>query len=257
MVQIVHSYPVLLSLIFYAASLGDTEAWMEPSPKAQTILLSVRGQLGLARRYFRLFRFVDAFYSAQMLYNSLSSSAATSEKGGKKTGFQTDVWLDIFARTFNGMYLLLETSTMVDALGIAGLSVWGPQRTVLINIEAQRFWLFALVCGAVSGCVKVLSLYAMAPVPETGDGFGTGEKVDKAKVKARKEQALKRRQEVQAKLRGILNKVVSDLLDTTIPGVIVGWMNIDPGLVGAAMLITTFLTGKDVWDRCGREVGKM
>lgn len=256
-VQILHSYPVLLSLILYATSLGDPEAYTKHnSPKTDFILVAVRSQLGLARRYFRLFRFVDSFYGAHVLYTSLSSSAATSETGSKRTSFPTDVWLDIFARTFNGMYLLLEASTTVDALGISGLSVWGREWTILINIEAQRFWLFALVCGALSGCVKILSLYAMAPVPETGDGFGTGEKVDQEKVKARKEQALKHRQEVKAKSRGLLKKVVSDLLDTTIPGVIVGWMNIEPGLVGIAMLITTFITGKDVWDRCGREVRK-
>jgi hypothetical protein len=47
------------------------------------------------------------------------------------------------------------------------------------------------------------------------------------------------------------------LLDMPLPGSIISWIPASEGTVGLLMLTTSFLTGVDVWERCGREVGRV
>jgi hypothetical protein len=190
----------------------------------------------------------------------------------------------MLGRTFNGMYLLLESCTFVDALQIEGLRVWTPEWEKTITVEAQRFWLFALVCGVLAGLLKVLKVLAYTPVPATGDvtqsakvGVDDTQEKDNATEdgatkqefnireeqerlrsivkQTRKRRALWRRV-VKAKLHGLGRAVVANALDTVLPGTVIGWIDAEPGTVGVAMFITSILTGMDVWERCGREVSE-
>ncbi|KAJ9151416.1 hypothetical protein NKR23_g3105 [Pleurostoma richardsiae] len=280
LLQVMIFYPVITGLILFTASMGSRSAWAAPSPQMGAILLALRGNVAMARRWFRLFRFVESFNGAYKLYASLSAPAipaASSEKGGKAAtpaakamaGGGAEVWLDILSRSFNGMYLLLETVTLPDALGIDGLRPWGALAGPLF-VESQRFWFLALACSALSGAVKLTKVFAHAPVPETGEGYGLGEKEGEEErpewerererlrraVAARKAQRVAWRREVKTRSRGIVRKLAADFLDMAIPGAVVGWVRVDAGTVGVVMLVTTYLTGKEVWERCGREVGK-
>lgn len=200
----------------------------------------------------------------------------------------------MLSRTFNGMYLLLEASTMAEALQIEGLAVWSPEWTRTLTIEAQRFWLFALVCAVLSGLLKILKVMAYTPVPEVGDVFseekeknktdaspatttasgdqgvteekekntGEEEAFDMVKeqerlrriVQKRKAGRVLWRRAVRAQIHGLGRSVTASALDIVLPGTAVGWVNADPGTVGVAQLVTTVLTGMDVWERCGREL---
>ncbi|KAK6086654.1 hypothetical protein SCUP515_00220 [Seiridium cupressi] len=275
--QILSSYPASLGLF---VSLLDISAASPPSySQTHTVLLALRQRLGLARRFFRVFRFLDSFNSAQKLYANISPQSGTK----RPLWVHLESYLDVFGRTFNGMYLLLETSTMVDALQIEGLRVWTPEWERVVTIEAQRFWLFALVCGVLSGLLKALKVLAYTPVPamgdvtqsekiggkdDTKDGEIANEKQAEEEFDVKKEQqrmktivnkARKRRvlwrKEVTTKLHGLGRSIVAGALDIVLPGTIVGWINADPGTVGVVMFVTSVLTGLDVWERCGREVG--
>lgn len=187
------------------------------------------------------------------------------------------------ARTFNGLYLLLEATTTVDALAVPGLRVWTPERERVVLVEAQRFWLFALACGLLYNLLEILNVLAYTPVPAAGSGFGVGtdepedekreekseligekkKSVDELKreqqrlraiVRGRKEQRRLWRREVQGKISKLGRGAIANALDTVIPGSVVGWLNVEPGTVSLAMFVTTILTGMDVWERCGREV---
>ena len=180
------------------------------------------------------------------------------------------------------MYLLLETAHFPDALGVEGLSLWG-EHAPAVAVEAQRFWFLSLVCGALAGTVRLVELWASAPVPDTGstcgggegkeqededgvaEGSSTGEKAKskganepqkqrQREAERRKEQRLVRQRERAGRSRKIVRRLVADVLDLTIPGSIVGYINLDDGPVGLAMFITTILTGLEVWERCGVEV---
>jgi hypothetical protein len=131
--------------------------------------------------------------------------------------------------------------------------------------------------------VRLVELWASAPVPDTGstcgggegkeqededgvaEGISTGEKAKskganepqkqrQREAERRKEQRLVRQRERAGRSRKIVRRLVADVLDLTIPGSIVGYINLDDGPVGLAMFITTILTGLEVWERCGVEV---
>ncbi|KAI1826791.1 peroxisomal biogenesis factor 11 [Xylaria intraflava] len=244
--QILTSYTLPLHyLLHLQQTLTGTPT---PAKTATAVLLALRSHIGLARRYFRLFKFLESFHAAQTLYASPGLSAA--------------VWLDVLSRTFNGMYLLLEASTTLDALGIDGLAPWGPALDRAVNVEAQRFWLFALAFGALGGLVRIFAVFASAGEKgavskegkETGKGKGTvSDGKDGAASDAR---TVVWTPAVRSKVFGLGRGVVANVLDITLPGTVVGWVPASSGVVGLAMFVTTLLTGFDVWERCGREVRK-
>lgn len=316
-VMVVISYPLLLDNFTQLVMLGNQHIWTDPRATGVVVLNDLKGHLGLARRFFRMFRFLESFYAAHQLYTSLYSQpskptpavtteAAPSERAStvsdakarpqeadnaaqpaptpavtqaahqhhancrhrRRSGPPAEAWLDIFGRTFNGMYLLLESLCLVDALQVPGFSLWGPQWASILFVEGQRFWLFALGCGVASGMIKFVKLLAYAPVPPTGEGYGTGEKRDESEMAdwekererlrkimwVRKEQRKLWKSNIKVKSKGLVRKGVADLLDMAMPGTIVGWWKADQGTLGVILIVTTYLTGWEVWERCGREV---
>ncbi|KAL0941925.1 uncharacterized protein CTRU02_204686 [Colletotrichum truncatum] len=76
----------------------------------------------------------------------------------------------------------------------------------------------------------------------------------RAIVVKRREERKRWRGQVAVTVKTLGRKVISDSLDCLIPGVILGWIDISPGAVGVAMFITTLMTSKDIWERCGAVV---
>ncbi|KAI1423116.1 hypothetical protein F5Y12DRAFT_555357 [Xylaria sp. FL1777] len=294
--QILSSYTLPFECLLAALAILAPGSAGAADARATThaALVALRGQLALARRYFRLFRFLESFLAAQKLYASLShgplpppppttssSSSSSSSSSAPSTSSRfgnTAVWIDVFGRTFNGMYLLLEASTIADAQRIPGFAVWGPELEARIAVEGQRFWLFTLVCGVLAGLVRIADVlvpYAPAPVSvghgdvDSKEGDGASEKGEDSVVGADGEDEktggekggkeaqvdqLAKRREIQSKISGLGRRVVSDALDITLPGSVVGWVPVSTGTVGLAMFVTTVLTSMDIWERCGREV---
>ncbi|RYO85813.1 hypothetical protein DL766_003769 [Monosporascus sp. MC13-8B] len=291
--QILSSYTLPFNLLIHLFTLSTEKP---PSPAStHVILLALRQRFALARRFLRLFRFLESFSAAQKLYLSAASAAAEGPGDSKAqrrvgdTGIDAEVWLDIFGRTFNGMYLLLEASTIVEALEIDGLAVWAPETGGRVSIEAQRFWLFALVCGVLAGLARIIKVLAYTPGQSTGEDYSQGtvdenggvagavpeDKDQEGKTETEKnltnqerasqwdiaEEKQKTREmswrQAQANVRGLTCSVMANALDIALPGTAVGWLNLESGTVGVAMFITSILTGWDVWERCGREVSGM
>lgn len=299
--------PFLTSGFTKFVALGNRHVWVEPRTASIAALGQLRGTVALSRRFFRIFRFLESFQAAHVIYTSFYVSPTpttstgpggqerTTLDGGEKdgddanqekpkpehkcsnpncrnhrppkpsSGIPAEAWLDIFSRTFNGMYLLLEASTLIDAMAIQGLSLFGSHWFPILNVEAQRFWFFALVCGLVGGLLKLVKLVAYGPVPQTGEGYGLGgggkdekemaewerqrERMRKI-VWARKEGRRLWKMEIRTRGYRIARRCVADLLDLAVPGVAVGWVRVAPGTVGACMVVSTWLTGLEVWERC-------
>lgn len=257
--QIIASFPALFGL--FLATLDFTTTKTHAPAQTLTILLALRQRMNLARRFFRLFRFIESFHAAHRLYVSIAPSAQAGEKQ-KNTTPQPEAWLDVLARTFNGMYLLLDAPAIVSELRIDGLQLWSPETDRLVMIEAQRFWLFALACGALSAFVKMQRLRAAARAAKVAGGGSGARQTRKNTTVAtidEKEQEKKQAAKVEEKVRtkqlhGLARNVVANSLDIILPGAVVGWIDASPGTVGIAMLVTTILTAMDAWERCGREV---
>lgn len=59
---------------------------------------------------------------------------------------------------------------------------------------------------------------------------------------------------VRKQIKVFWRDAVANALDIVLPGVVVGWIHVGPGVVGLAMLTTTILTMQGVWERCGKAV---
>lgn len=253
--MILTSYPLLIASI-----LSSSPEAVHVS--AETLLRQLQGRLNIARRWMRLFRFLEAFQAGWTLYLS--------------KGKTLDTWLDAHAKTCLGMFGMLESITLFDLLAVDHLEIFGRERTASLNIEAQKFWLVALYLSALSSCVKLVRLFAQRPVPPTGDGFGMGHEpgkdgsAEKDAVPEQEKSGLekmkdrnRRKREQKAWLKKVHEEMVAlgmkllgDVLDLVIPASVVGWVQVDPGLVGIAMFSSTIITGIFIWKRHGREIAK-
>ncbi|KAI0849690.1 peroxisomal biogenesis factor 11 [Daldinia vernicosa] len=249
-VQILSNFTLPFNVLLQVFILTTEKA---PSPAATRVVLKGLNQrLGLARRFFRLFRFLDSFNAAQKLSSKLS--AAQGQKGtAAPRGFLSQVhpWIDVFSKTFMGMYLLLEASTMVDALQVPGLAIWTAERERTITVEGQRFWLFSLVCSAVYNILEISFTLSSAPPPAPAEKAAASSEKKAASREKRKQEP---KQEITTKVYKLGRGATASILDIVLPGSVVGWIKADPGTVGIAMFATTILTSMDVWERCGREV---
>lgn len=168
--------------------------------------------------------------------------------------------LDALSGTFNGMYLLLEAITLPDVLRMPGLAILGPEMEQYFKVESQRCWFLALVCTALACLIRINNLRGQPrrqevnaePVKEDSISkkrpngkvkFTEKEKDDEAAERARVSE-LKRR---------LTRKMVASTLDLALPGSVIGWVPAPAAVVGGIMLTTSYLTGLDVWERCGRE----
>lgn len=342
--MVILSQPFLTSGFVKLVAYGNEHVWDEPRVASTAALTDLRVKVALVRRFFRVFRFLESFRAAHMIYTSFyapvpalpeapvkeanvkppetaaqSLGSGAEKEGDKKdldtqraepspsapapnqahrhgpncrhhqaqpkltsTGPPAEAWLDMLGRTFNGMYLLLEALTLIDVMQLPGLPLWGAQWTSVLNVEGQRFWFLALACGIVSGLLKLVKLVAHGPVPQTGEGYGTGEtgqvsthdgsgadgeanvmpewqrQREKMRriVYARKEARKAWKREIGTRGYGLARRCVADLFDLPVPGSVVGWVRVEPVTVGLVMVVSTWLTGLEVWERCGREIKK-
>jgi hypothetical protein len=204
-----------------------------------------------------MFRFLDNFNIAHRLWLSLSFSSPGHNSSMLSSSRRVEISLDMLGRTFNGMYLLLETSLLLNAFDIDELRPWGGYAHQ-IGIEAQRFWFLALVCGVLVGIVRLWNIWVSESSPRSTDSSRTVKKgkekksprdIAKANSSPGEESRLRR-----ARTWIVFRRLVADILDLPVPGSVVGWVNVDSGTVGIVMLGSTLLTAWEVWDRCGREL---
>ncbi|CAK7563466.1 MAG: hypothetical protein SEPTF4163_001335 [Sporothrix epigloea] len=253
LLQLVVSVPVLLATV---------SAWLLPVPvdksgdsqtiavyDATALLVGARDRVNLVRRVLRMLQFVGCFHRAHQLYTSLFFSTTESTPGqvGRRRR-QYETCLDAFAATFAGIYLLLETAALVDALDVPGLTVWGPERAEWLDVEGQRYWFLSLSCSVMVGLLRMANLTDDLPLPAKTD---KNETADAEKEKENQVKAI--RQERRNRLVALGRRLVADAFDVLLPGAVVGWTPLTPATVGLVMTFTTLLTGYDVWLRCGRE----
>lgn len=260
--HIIASFSTLLSIVAYLGFYSRlnyvpsrSEDLSDSKANVLIILLALKEQLGLIRRFFRTFRFLDAFNSAYTLASSRSMGSMPLVMA-----------LDIMARTFNGMYLLLETATLLDAMKIEGLRLLTPELEGLLKTESQRSWFLALVSGGTS-CAVVLYKDQLQRAslkhlfkkeqPEksghVGEDDSTGNHNGSVSP-SQKAQIDRRMKDLDRRRIALARKLTANCFDLALPGSVIGWIPASSGTVGVCMFVTSILTGWDVWERCGREV---
>ncbi|TQV94931.1 AoPex11B-like protein [Cordyceps javanica] len=235
-------------------------------------LVALQDWLNVTRRSLRTFWFLRAFQGSYAQYR-----AATGGGGGGSSVAGVEDLLDVVAGSLLGIFGLLETITLPDMMRIPGLAVFGADETRRLNVQAQMFWFLALLAAVLGSGVRVFRAFAERAVP-AGDDFGAGleeeEEKDEADAKSgggrkgekgpstRKRDAERKRKQdkaeaarkTRAQISALTLKIASDTLDMVIPANVCGWSNFHPGQVGAAMAITSLITLRSHWERCGRAV---
>ncbi|KGQ09705.1 hypothetical protein BBAD15_g4940 [Beauveria bassiana D1-5] len=96
---------------------------------------------------------------------------------------------------------------------------------------------------------------------EEDEKGGRDDLVKKKKKKKKRGVQEKRRRDkeeaarkTKAEIAALTVKMVNDTLDMVIPANFCGWSNFHPGQVGVAMAVTSWITLRDHWERCGRAV---
>lgn len=172
-----------------------------------------------------------------------------------------------------GTFGFLETITLPDMMAsVAGqplLGVFGAERAVELNLWAQTFWFGGLVCGTLSTCLKIRRLRRLSSAtkdakddagaaPSSGDEKRKekdDEKDGERRRREEKEKEEKREEEERARrVRKLTRKAAADSMDLVIPATTVGWVSVEPGLVAVVMLVTSWLTGMDVWEKYGDQL---
>lgn len=222
---------------------------------ARLTLVSLQDWLNVTRRSVRTFWFLRSFQASYARYVSPRPKGAED-------------WLDIWAGSMLGVFGMLETATLPDMLRISGLEVFGLPRTRELNVQAQVFWFLGLLAMVLSAGLQASRLLAERAVPAGAD-FGAevedeksekNEKGDGKKDTAKARAAEKKRKEekkvadkqIRAQISALGLKIINDSLDMVIPANICGWTEFHPGQVGIAMALTSLITLRGHWTRCGQ-----
>ncbi|KAK4187222.1 peroxisomal biogenesis factor 11-domain-containing protein [Podospora australis] len=221
-----------------------------PSPTLQ----ETRSRIALGRRFLRLFRFLENFSASSTLFQQAFADPTASKQK----------WAEAFSKSFNGLYYLLETVTFLDDLKVPGLSVCGRPLAKTLSVEAQRLWLFALVFGIVSGWLKVKKIAGEVSGLKrqmAADAKGAGREKERSgetdisgEIAARKEEQRKELKKLKETRYKTIRRAIADALDLPVPGSVIKWIPLPPGVVAVLMFFSTWLTGLEVWEKCGKEL---
>jgi hypothetical protein len=248
----IYLLPIAVLLLAPSSGTGKASVAGNSTQDAAVTAVALKqfaGQLGITRRIIRTFRFLDAFNSAHTLYTSATAAPLPLTS-----------WLDVAGFSFNGMYLFLEAIATIDTLNIPGLAIWGSGYAQILKIESQRSWFFALLANGLACALRLYQMQAERhlliqssstdekavekPKPgsiEEEKSADKGESVEASKL-----------EQLDAKMRTTGRKLIASALDLVLPGSVVGWTPVSPGIVASAMSVTSLLTGYEVWKRLNK-----
>ncbi|QKX54541.1 uncharacterized protein TRUGW13939_01628 [Talaromyces rugulosus] len=180
-------------------------------------------QIGLGRRYLRFFDFLGCFQNVQDILATGNSMRTRKQI------------LDMAESSALGMYLVLEGTTMLHDMNIYSVSWYTP-----VLLEAYKFWFYA-ICIAIARTMLDLLLEPVTSVYHNSSGDANEKKGGKSGNPSPSEPV--------PSTVSLLNQLVIDSLNLTIPGSLLGWIPVSDMGVAIAMLITTILVWPAVWGK--------
>ncbi|GIZ41654.1 hypothetical protein CKM354_000495300 [Cercospora kikuchii] len=194
--------------------------------------LKLRSQFALGRRYFRLLKWHPCWKNA-------SSAAGNPDFGSLRRT------LEVIKFGFLGMYFFLEMFTITNALGATNYE-WGPR----VQMEANKCWFYSI---SVSIFLCLYTWLMPEPLPEQSNGkaehISRGEKADTATSDTPTAASTTKTAKSWAPDPKFKTQLLIDFSDVVVPGAAVGWIPVGPITVGIASTISTFTTGRQIWNR--------
>ncbi|KAJ6443649.1 pyridine nucleotide-disulfide oxidoreductase family protein [Purpureocillium lavendulum] len=177
-------------------------------------------QLALARRYLRFFSFIDCLDRVTTLSN-----------------FDTRSWgsashtLEVVEASCLGAYFALEDLTMLHDMDVLRVSWYTP-----ILVEANKFWFYAICASLARNLGELLT--------------GSFQEAESAKVHAegqKAESTTTERTPQRASRVQLLQRLVIDSCDITLPTSFIGWVALGDLQVGLAMIVSSLLAWPALW----------
>ncbi|KEF55952.1 uncharacterized protein A1O9_07532 [Exophiala aquamarina CBS 119918] len=204
---------------------------------------NTKANINTARRFFRLFKWIDCFNAAQAQLSppATVSQEKSSERTSEKTKQPADpprpesdnlkVFLTVSKFSLLGMYLFMEMFVITDSIGLTSYPWSGS-----LQIEALKVWFYSLAVSILLGLYE-LSILPSSSAPEA-----------KGKAKSAPP-ASPPQDESQPKRRAIYKQLVIDMSDLIVPGHVAGWFPVDTVTVGVAGSISGLLGAHSAWER--------
>ncbi|KAH6608821.1 AoPex11B [Trichoderma cornu-damae] len=258
LVSLLATYPAL-----QATALLSPRSTSIPPP---TSFLQLRAKINVTRRLLRIFRFLEYFRLGWDLYSS------------DILDFET--WLDVLGKTCLGIFGMLESVTLLDLLEIDQLEIFGTEQTVMLNYQAQFFWLTALCISLFRSSTRLLRLLGNRAATDAslgqdaasrkeegerqnGDGLPTGNDDSSVPREPKGKQQNGSGHQMETKSRAgepeeavssLIMKLTSDAMDLLLPATAVGLVEVHPAVIAMTMIVSTAITARDVWARCGKDM---
>ncbi|KIW24514.1 uncharacterized protein PV07_10225 [Cladophialophora immunda] len=179
---------------------------------------AVKNQFGLTRKILRVGKFVEHIRAGSELYDA----AIKSGNGDKIVQY-----LQILRQIGYAGYMFFDMMTLLDAMGVKK-----DPRAKSIQATAYRFWFTGLVASALAG---VYNTYKLRERARTVDEKDAEAKVEKVKI---------------ARQQHTVNiQLISDLCDLTVPSTILGYVNLDDGIIGLAGVTSSLLGMYGAWQK--------
>ncbi|KAH8803587.1 hypothetical protein F5884DRAFT_888965 [Xylogone sp. PMI_703] len=207
-------------------------------------------QLALGRRYLRVFSFIECFERVRDLLTDTGDFA--SGRSGALLGT-----MDLVESSCLGIYLLLESSTMVwtfflftiiilyahthiySRMQLHDMDVWPVAWYMPVLLEGNKFWFYA-ICTSIFRSIWKLLFASPAAQNTTQKNNSEGDE----KKKEPEESSPSSPSTVT-----LLRRIIVDCCDLTLPASFLGWIVPGDLGVGAAMVVSTVLAWPDVWSR--------
>ncbi|KAJ5113175.1 hypothetical protein N7456_001709 [Penicillium angulare] len=183
-------------------------------------LTTAKLQLALSRRFFRFFCFLESFEQVSAL---LTNGGRNSVAG----------WLDLGKWTSFGLYFITEDLTILHAMG-----VWTVPWEERVMRQANTYWFFAL-CFSLAG--SLYKIFFSAPTKPANKS--------KSKSKNGKEKKTEEPVVEAPKTSALVQQFVVDSCDLLLPLELLGWYPTGDLVLGVTMVLSTILTGWNVWAR--------
>lgn len=252
LVSLIATYPTSqIAALLYLTSINV------PPPAS---FLQLRAKINLTRRLLRLFRFLEQFRLGWDFYSSGI--------------LDFDTLLDVLGKTCMGVFGMLESVTLLDLLEIDQFVIFGAEQTASLNYQAQHFWLVALCISLFRSSTRLLRFLGKQVASNTSSNHDTREKGSQKESEHQNGDESAPREpggnqhkgsEHQIEARNaatesgeavspLIMKLVADAMDLLLPATAVGLVEVHSAVIAMAMIISTGITAKDVWARCGKEM---
>ncbi|KAI5300327.1 Cytoplasmic GTPase/eEF2-like protein (ribosomal biogenesis), partial [Ascosphaera pollenicola] len=186
------------------------------------------------RRFFRYFDYVPALGRAVTVL-------ADRDESLSGVGFLLPL-AEASRSGFMGLYLLLESLTILDAM-----DVWVTASAKMLLTESFKFWFYGLVCSIIC-TVWQLAFYPSA-VPKVVVKDAVQEAIDEKLTddgSKPKQPQQKTKQPIKSR-DALMSDLVAVGCDILIPGNRLGWIPVSTFTVGSFSIVSSLLHGKRRW----------